>query len=310
MNNLQQRYTSDDANRSAMQPYVEPNPSPSFHPPEPFYPHIPHTAPPAPLCPPLQMLITKLQAKKLEPELPQPKYKPLHLGRKANLLWAWRSKLLSKAQVPLPVEILNELEAKALPPATESLLTADGGPAWDMMYGPQQRKYQIEGNDLYIHLAHLDPQAKLVPRTKFKRSSLLTISPYSNPHSTMSPFSTASMLSLIEEDEHRSHDSTKEVSKVIPLKPRQVRRHYQRLLSEIPCMTGLSSREALWDQNQRHTVFRSPASTDSVRRILTTEELPSEDVIEKSMASSGKKRKQTKAKLESTVAVKADKISM
>ncbi|KAI9289018.1 hypothetical protein BC943DRAFT_126747 [Umbelopsis sp. AD052] len=271
-----------------LMPYIEPNPDPSVRTPEPFYPHIPHTAPPAPMCPPLQILITQLQNKKLEPELPEPRYKPLHLGRKANLLWAWRSKLLAKAQVPLPLEILNELESNATLPD----LTIDGGPRWQLMYGPRQRKYLRERNEQVIFLAHLDPQASLVPRNKLQRRLPLPMSPYSNPFSTVSPYSTAYMLNLIDDDEN---DEIEE-KHLTELKPRQIRRYYQRLLSEIPCMTGLSSREMLWDANQKYTLFTSLASVNSPRRILSSDELPCEDVMEQSIASSGNKKKQSKSK--------------
>ncbi|CAO3647919.1 unnamed protein product [Mucor fragilis] len=61
--------------------------------PEPFVAHFPRTAPPPTLCPPLCSLITQHLCKKLKPELPIPPYKPLHPGRKANLLWRHRSML-------------------------------------------------------------------------------------------------------------------------------------------------------------------------------------------------------------------------
>lgn len=248
------------------------------------------------MCPPLQILITQLQNKKLEPELPEPRYKPLHLGRKANLLWAWRSKLLSKAQVPLPQEILNELESKATGPNPGMSLTLDGGPRWEMMYGPRQRKYQLERGEQFIHLAHLDPHARLVPRHELQRRRLpLPMSPYSNPFSTVSPFSTAYMLGLIEED-HDDEEIEVMAKHPTELKPRQIRRYYQRLLSEIPCMTGLTSREMLWDSNQKHTLFTSVASVTSSRRTLSGDELPCEDVMEQSIASSGSKRKSSKSK--------------
>jgi hypothetical protein len=246
------------------------------------------------LCPPLQILITQLQNKKLEPELPEPRYKPLHLGRKANLLWAWRSKLLFKAQVPLPLEILNELESNATLPNAGTNLTIDGGPRWETMYGPRQRKYQRERNEHFIHLAHLDPHARLVPKHELQRRLPLPMSPYSNPFSTVSPFSTAYMLGLIEENQDDEIDVM--AKHPTELNPRQIRRYYQRLLSEIPCMTGLTSRDMLWDSNQKHTLFTSLASVSSTRRILSDDELPSEDVMEQSIASFGNKKKKSKPK--------------
>jgi hypothetical protein len=218
----------------------------------------------------------------------------LHLSRKANLLWAWRSKLLSKAQVPLPLEILHELEAKATIPSSTTNFTVDGGPLWDLMYGPRQRKYQRERSEQHIHLAHLDPHAPLVPQRKLKRQLPLPMSPYSNPFSTISPFSTAFMLELIEGDDNRESEVVTKMT--TDLKPRQIRRHYQRLLSEIPCMTGLTSREMLWDSNQKHILFTSFAAVDSTRRVLSSEELPCQEVMEKSLVAAGKKRKQPKPK--------------
>lgn len=228
--------------------------------------------------------------------MPEPKYKPLHLGRKANLLWAWRTKLLRKTQVPLPLEILHELESKALLSTDPSSLTTDGGPRWDLMYGPKQRKYQIDGNDQFIHLAHLDPNAKLLARSKFKRSNSLPRSPYSNPFSIISPFSATFMLDVIENDENgRDHRNLlKLVKPTAPVTPRQLRRHYQRLFTTIPCMTGLTTREALWDQSQRHTIVESLASNQLIRRVLKSDELPSEEVMEQSLLASSKKIKRQK----------------
>jgi hypothetical protein len=226
--------------------------------------------------------------------LPEPKYKPLHLGRKANLLWAWRTKLLMKTQVPLPLEILHELESKALLSTDPSSLTMDGGPRWDLMYGPKQRKYQIDGNDQFIHLAHLDPNAKLLARSKFKRSNLLPRSPYSNPFSIISPFSATYMLDVIESNESRLNkhrNVLKPVQLTAPVSPRQLRRHYQRLFTKIPCMTGLTTREALWDQSQSHIILESLASN---RRVLKSDELPSEEVMEQSLLASSKKIKRHK----------------
>lgn len=197
-----------------------------------------------------------------------------------------------KTQVPLPLEILHELESKALLSTDPSSLTTDGGPRWDLMYGPKQRKYQIDGNDQFIHLAHLDPNAKLLARSKFKRSNSLPMSPYSNPFSVISPFSTTFMLDVLENgksslDQHRN--ISKPVELTAPVRPRQLRRHYQRLFTKIPCMTGLTTREALWDQSQRHTILESLASNQLIRRVLKSDELPSQEVMEQSLLASSKK---------------------
>jgi hypothetical protein len=268
-------------------PYVETNPLPDYKPPEPFYPHIPHTAPPPPLCAPLQILIKGLQNKKLEPELPESRYKPLHLGRKANLLWAWRSKLATKVQVPLPIEILNELELKATSPSVTAHQTADGGPPWELMYGARQRRYLGDGSDNYIHLSHLNPNSSLEPKSKLRRSYQLPHSPYSNEMSTISPFSVTSMLSLVTETP-RSSKCEHALKPLMPVKPRQLRRYYQRLLAEIPCMTGLTMQNALWEKGQKHVLFTSTAATPAMRRMLTEDEVPSLEVIEK-VLSKGKK---------------------
>ncbi|KAJ2960151.1 hypothetical protein NQZ79_g4505 [Umbelopsis isabellina] len=280
----------DDRASNPTKPYIDTNPSPDYKPPEPFYAHIPHTAPPPPLCAPLQTLIKGLQNKKLEPELPESRYKPLHLGRKANLLWAWRSKLISKVQVPLPIEILNDLELKATSPSGSIHQTTDGGPPWESMYGTRQRRYLSEGSDNYIHLSHLDPNSKLIPRSKLKRSQQLHVSPYSNQISTLSPFSITSMLDLVTENcgssnlEHAVHS----------IKPRQLRRYYQRLLAEMPCMTGLTTQKALWEAGRRYVLLTSTAASQSTQRLLLDDEMPSFEIVEK-VLSKGKKFKASKS---------------
>ncbi|KAG2174143.1 hypothetical protein INT43_004163 [Umbelopsis isabellina] len=273
-----------------LMPYIDTNPSPDYKPPEPFYAHIPHTAPPPPLCAPLQTLIKGLQNKKLEPELPESRYKPLHLGRKANLLWGWRSKLISKVQVPLPMEILNELELKATSPIVSIHQTMDGGPSWESMYGTRQRRYLSEESDNYVHLSHLDPNSRLIPRRKLRRSQSLQSSPYSSQISTKSPFSVTSMLDLVTE----SSETSNVIRAVHSIKPRQLRRYYQRLLAEVPCMTGLTTQKALWEAGLRNILFTSTAASQSTQRLLMGDEMPSPEVIEKAL-SKGKKSKASKS---------------
>ncbi|KAI7875677.1 hypothetical protein K492DRAFT_182412 [Lichtheimia hyalospora FSU 10163] len=96
-----------------LHPYVHTHLPAELPVPESLVPNVPHTAPPPPLCPPLAAIIRLSLGKNLEPELPKPEFKPLHPGRQANLLWRWRSDLLARVQLPLPLEIIRELEQKA-----------------------------------------------------------------------------------------------------------------------------------------------------------------------------------------------------
>ncbi|CAG8598762.1 9648_t:CDS:10 [Funneliformis caledonium] len=83
-------------------------PSPS---PQPFLRKVPRTAPPR-ISPSLQALLSS-QDKSLYPILPEPKHKPLHPRRKANIMWWHYSKIMKQVMPPVTKEELEILEQKA-----------------------------------------------------------------------------------------------------------------------------------------------------------------------------------------------------
>lgn len=234
--------------------------------PEPFVAHAPRTAPPPKLCPPLKALILQHTGKKLEPELPVPQYKPLHVGRKANLLWRHRSMLLNRVQLPLPFEAICELEHKAgastnHPLACSTLLK--GGPKWHEFYAPS--------------LQHLRPDITIQPRSTFKRTLPLPDSPYN----TIKP----DLLEYLGEKDSNKKDS-------IEYTPREQRRLYRRLLVDIPII-NLFSPADLWNEDVKYTITKSNWVPQGVTQIL--EDVPDQQVIQATLATHKKKKSKKSA---------------
>ncbi|KAI8379002.1 hypothetical protein BD560DRAFT_487884 [Blakeslea trispora] len=205
--------------------------------PEPLVPHVPRTAPPPPLCPPLRALVLHDLNKALEPTLPEPEFKPLHPGRKANLLWQHRSMLLTRLRVPLPLEILIELESKAGAPLDHPLSCAyqlTGGPRWQALYGPVAHAFF----DPLSH--HLSPHAASVPPSSYIRQQPLIDSPYSYQK----------RQTLVEWIE-----PTPPLAPPIPYTERQKRRLYQKLLANIPLIDQVTGQ--VWQEEKKYTVFKS-----------------------------------------------------
>ncbi|KAI7907270.1 uncharacterized protein BX663DRAFT_495377 [Cokeromyces recurvatus] len=249
---------------------------------EPFVPHAPRTAPPPELCPPLCALVTRHLGKKVEPELPVPQYKPLHVGRKANLLWKHRSMILDKVHLPLPFEILCELEAKAGAPESHPMACATlktGGPQWDDFYAPIHPAVKL--------LEHLDPRVTIKPFDKDLIALRLNYRLPKSPYMTSKP----SLLEyLCDEDEH-SKDS---VITDACYSPREKRRLYINLLRYIPCIDMFPANQ-LWKKGINYNVFTSNWAPKSVNRLL--EDVPSEEVIQTTLDSSfPKKNKNNKTK--------------
>ncbi|ORZ24014.1 hypothetical protein BCR42DRAFT_446000 [Absidia repens] len=243
--------------------------------PLPLIPHIPHTAPPPPLCYPLQTIVTKQLKKRLDPELPVPLYKPLHRGRQANLLWRWRSMLIQRLEVPLPFEIVCELELKAgaTPdhPCFSGVLL-QGGPRW---------------NDMYLHyekdpdLAHLCPTATatpLVPLSHLHRRLPLPRSPFSAPASVyatstlleMSPATAAAARQSATKDDNESTSQ----ETYHQYRPRQVRRLYANLLKTVPLISPIPQSISLHDPKLKYSFSRSQWTAGSVTKILDLKSLP------------------------------------
>lgn len=229
----------------------------------PFVAHAPRTTPPPLLCPPLISLITQDLKKRIEPDLPEPAYKPLHPGRKANLLWKYRSMLLDRVQLPLPFEIVCELELKAGATTDHPLYAGNllkGGPRWDEFYLKRES------------LNHLNPTLKKSKRSTFLRHTKLIDSPYAVK---------SVRKSILSEEEGKGiiHDYSK----------RAQRRLYKRLLFLVP-LTDIIAPTSLWETDKSHKVTKSYWVPQKVTQIL--EDVPSEQIIENTLnRSKGKGKK-------------------
>ncbi|KAI9231366.1 MAG: hypothetical protein BYD32DRAFT_431007, partial [Podila humilis] len=80
--------------------------------PAPLYFQRKRTIPPM-YAAPVATLLKASSGKSIEPELPQPLFKPLHGRREANLRWRFFSKQIGKLKPPLPSELRLEMELKA-----------------------------------------------------------------------------------------------------------------------------------------------------------------------------------------------------
>lgn len=239
--------------------------------PEPFVAHVPRTAPPPALCPPLCTLITQHLGKKLEPELPVPPYKPLHPGRKANLLWKHRSMLLERVSVPLPFEIVCELEYKAGAPMTHPLTCSKlvtGGPRWDDFYSGLTNIV-----DMMCHLQPMIANSK-EQRVPFIRKQQLPKSPYENQRP-------ASLLEYLEPVGVLEKDNTN----LFRYTDRQIHRLYKKLLQQVPLISVIHS-DQLWEQ-RNYTITKSQWVPQGITKVL--DDIPSSQVIKTTLLSTKKK---------------------
>ncbi|KAI8047460.1 hypothetical protein BDF21DRAFT_434140 [Thamnidium elegans] len=226
--------------------------------PEPFVPHAPRTAPPPLLCPPLKSLIVQHLGKKLEPELPEPAYKPLHVGRKANLLWKHRSMLLDKVQVPLPFEIVCELELKAGAARDHPLYAGTrmtGGPRWNEFYLVQR------------DLTHLNPDL-CITKSKLNRVPVQLIE---------SPYATTTLSLVV--------DGTDQLRPAFEYSQRQKKRLYRRLFTDIP-FTSIISPLELWSKSEQ--ISKSGWVPQAVTKVLM--DIPNDSVIEATLSRNTKKK--------------------
>ncbi|RUS25206.1 LOW QUALITY PROTEIN: hypothetical protein BC938DRAFT_472485 [Jimgerdemannia flammicorona] len=228
--------------------------------PPPLVEHVRHTAPPPPLSPPLQALVLHAN-KKLQPVLPIPPHKPLHPGRTANLLWGHRTKILSAVNVPLPLELLRELEHKATMKEGLSApvpVPANEDGAWVTLYGilghpahtgrianRELLKLEPELPKPKLELSHLHPEAKssLIPlRTSRFRTWSIPPSPYAYP----------------------SEPPGEPVQPPQEYCLRQVRRMYARLLRDVPVLTPAPRMGTMLDKNVRYMVGESNATVGAM----------------------------------------------
>ncbi|KAI7863842.1 hypothetical protein BDF14DRAFT_1745235 [Spinellus fusiger] len=277
---LEEAYGRKGKNRHRlMHPYVYENfPSDAIFP-SPLVAHIPHTAPPPPLCNVMCALVESM-GKEIEPVLPVPLYKPLHRGRHANLLWKWRSNLLERVQLPLPFEIVCELEKKAgidpKDPRGASVLNV-GGPRWRDMY----RDYsQDEG------IGHLCPTTPLVRRSSLPGRCEL-MSPYIDGGSSFAPMTLIQCVdpgAVVPVDTSATISSQETLDNV-----RSYRRLYRQLLATVPYVSPLPKAAALW-QDICYTVSHSSMVPNTVLTLLKDEQISEEEA----MRPKGKKRKERK----------------
>ncbi|KAI8983729.1 hypothetical protein BDB01DRAFT_789884 [Pilobolus umbonatus] len=233
----------------------------AYHPsdmkyPSPLVPRVPHTAPPPPLSPVLCAIILQETKKKIEPELPVPKYKPLHRGRQANLLWRHRSLLLNIVPVSLPYEIVCELEIKAGASPHHPLHLGTlmrGGPLWNQFYAPLNIDY----------IQHLSPNRIPLPRSTFTRTLWAE-----------SPYKIIQKKDPLEYYEDRvSMRERREYSE------REKRRMYRRLLMEVPVTDQFTS-ESLW-KSDKWTITKSHWIPRAINQIL--QDVPDLSVIESTL---------------------------
>lgn len=217
--------------------------------------------------PALRSLITQHLGKKPEPELPIPAYKPLHPARKANLLWRYRSMLLDRVQVPLPFEILCELERKTGASPEHPLYSGNlvvGGPKWnDGFYLSQHQNMMI----------HLDPYFIMEEKGVMKRSLKLMDSPYATPKKP-------SLLEAIGEEE---------IDKALyEYTPRQKKRLYKKLLVHVPLIDIISPLD-LWNEKVKYKISTSYWVPQGITLLL--EDVPSEEIIESTLSDTKKNKK-------------------
>jgi hypothetical protein len=239
--------------------------------PEPLVAHALRTTPPPLLCPPLRAIITKDLGKSLEPELPVPQYKPLHPGRKANLLWRHHSMLLERVSVPLPFEIICELEKKAGAPSQHPLTCATlltGGPLWHTFYSALTNVVDM--------IPHLRPNAELPQQSQLIRQEPLSKSPYMTSKKP-------TLVEFIEPDQDQRQP-------IVQYTPRQKRRLYRRLLQDVPLINQITAYQ-LWDESVKYTVSKSQWVPKGVTFVL--QDIPEEHVIESTLQSSSKKKKKS-----------------
>ncbi|KAI9304642.1 hypothetical protein BJ944DRAFT_240371 [Cunninghamella echinulata] len=241
--------------------------------PSPLIPHIPHTAPPPPLCYPLRTIVTKVLKKPLTPNLPTSPFKPLHRGRQANILWRYRSSLIKNITIPLPFEIGCELERKAgadihHPSYAGQPSCQRGGPLWKDMYAGKEQTHDIE-------FLHLYPHAKLYPLTSpsFQRILPLPPSPFTLPHSL---FATRTLIQQSPMDQ-TIYLTTK--SKVpdrprISYSDRKIQRFYRSLLSDIPFLHPLPTAISLYDSRIKYSLDTSQWAIGKPTKILDLDRMP------------------------------------
>ncbi|KAF9312807.1 hypothetical protein BG003_005930 [Podila horticola] len=102
--------TSSSGATTESEPLIDPSLQPMT--PEPLFFQRKRTIPPM-YSPPVATLIKASTGKSIEPELPQPLFKPLHGRREANLRWRYFAKQMGKVKPPLPSELRLEMELKA-----------------------------------------------------------------------------------------------------------------------------------------------------------------------------------------------------
>jgi hypothetical protein len=164
---------------------------------------------------------------------------------------------MERIQLPLPLEILHELERSIDP----RCLSTGGAPNWDTLYFHH-----------HPDLAHLSPTAKLVPRATWQRQLALGPSPFSF---------TKSIASYLPPEPET-------MTTARPYTERQKRRFYQRLLTEVPLINHFDGTD-MW-----RTDFSLSRSRLAIGKKMVVIEIPKEVQEAMSNGTKGKKKKDKK----------------
>jgi hypothetical protein len=177
--------------------------------------------------------------------------------------------LLDRVSIPLPFEIICELEKKAGAPLQHPLACATlltGGPLWNTFYSSLTNVIDM--------MPHLRPNVQLPRQSQLVRREPLPNSPYTTPKKP-------SLVEFIEPDQDQRRS-------IVQYTSRQTRRLYRRLLQDVPLINRFTAYQ-LWDENVKYTVSKSQWVPKGVTFVL--QDIPEEYVIESTLQSSSKKKK-------------------
>lgn len=179
--------------------------------------------------------------------------------------------LLERVYVPLPFEIVCELEYKAGAPMTHPLTCSKlvtGGPRWDDFYSGLTNVVNM--------IPHLQPTITNdgKPSSPFVRKQMLPKSPYENQRP-------GSLLEYLEPAGVSEKDNTN----LFRYTDRQIHRLYKKLLQQVPLINVIHS-DQLWEQHN-YTITKSQWVPQGVTKVL--DDIPSSQVIKTTLLSTKKK---------------------
>lgn len=184
--------------------------------------------------------------RKVDPDVEKnDEFRGLSPVRLSNKVWKYRTNLMRHLPVPLPLEIVCELERKAGVPENypwSAATTEQGGPRWLELYDTLVKDMDLD---------HLNPSSKLVPQTKLVRETARRPSPYA---ARASPYETSTMLAFVREGVFKRQQGKNGLKPIRIWRPRQLRRFYQILLREVPLISPRPIKTTLWDPKIRYIV--------------------------------------------------------